>query len=67
LQLLTILKVVFPLLVFASMGRMSSVYAISFNLIIFDIPITVAAITYTTTRQQKAKRMSLNQSFNRNK
>jgi hypothetical protein len=34
---------------------------------IFDIPITVAAITYTTTTQQKAKRMSLNQSFNKNK
>jgi hypothetical protein len=30
---------------------------------IFDIPITVAAITYTTTTQQKAKRMSLNHSL----
>jgi hypothetical protein len=34
---------------------------------IFDILITVAAITYTTTMQQKAKRTSLNQRFNRNK
>jgi hypothetical protein len=25
---------------------------------IFDIPVIVAAITYTTTTQQKAKRMS---------